>query len=244
MIGMLANTSRGMQIKMYYIRLESVVMEFIHLQKTKELEAVIARKDIDRRKEVHNTLLKAYPSVRLVYMAYMEDLGNGWFVLKIGNSYTSIGRLKKLKQDFGGDPMYMYMFPAKLNVDFEAFMHLQAEPYRYKVKVNGIKISRECFKVNNEILAQLVKIARTNAHKYDINKKEDLERYRLQVEELKTNVEIARVELKQEADALKNELVKKCHDRYDESRKVLMSDPRNIGFREIMACDAKLLLQV
>ena len=168
---------------------------------------LIERRCQQRSEEgVHQSLLKAFSSQRIVYVCKLEVLDDDLFIIKIGHTNNIIERAARLKTKYGMC-VFLDVVSANNNIRYENELHKDTFLRDYKCTdfINGVKPGKETYKVNKEQCEAVFHLLNTNVkdhvdipfdeclelEKMKIQRREmDIKINELQIEALKLKVEI------------------------------------------------------
>jgi len=202
---MIAKTSKGKQIRKYYVKLENIYNQLIKddiMEKQRQLEEqsnqvmqLQSRNDQlakDVHLQRHNVLLREFGNVGpIVYIVRVKSHDNGEYIIKIGESRRGI----KLRYDEHRtkypEAVILDCFKVYKSKEFETFLH--THQYICPSRVTdwqGHESERELFLVGRQLsYIQLQDIIHKNISKFQDNIHE-LEQARLEIERLKQEKEL------------------------------------------------------
>lgn len=167
----------------------------------------VDRKLIEQRSEqsVHESLLKAFDSQRIVYVCKLEVLDDNLFIIKVGHTNNIKQRAARLRTKYGMC-VFLDVVSANKNILYEHDLHKHTFLRDYKCcdNINGVKPGRETYKVNKEQCVAIINYINTSVKDYvDISFDECVELEKLKI--MRKEMDIKRNELQIEALKLKAE---------------------------------------
>jgi len=127
------------------------------LQQQNEINKKLAKHQ--ERLSIHNKLLSAFDKKNIVYTAWLEDLEENHYVMKIGSTADLKQRVTNIVQDFG-NCMLLDVFEVDYYTKCERKCHndYRIEQFAYTEIINKKKASTESYKVTNEIYDEIIKV--------------------------------------------------------------------------------------
>lgn len=127
------------------------------LQQQSEIDKELAKHH--ERLAIHNKLLNAFSKRNIVYVAWLEDLNENHYVVKIGSTADLEGRITNIVRDFG-TCMLMDVFEVDYYTKCERTCHkdYRIEQFKYTEIINNKNISTETYKVTKEIYDEIIKV--------------------------------------------------------------------------------------
>lgn len=127
------------------------------LQQQSEIEKKLAKHQ--ERLTIHSKLLYTFDKKRVVYVSWLEDLDEEFYVIKIGHTDGLSSRVPNIIGKFG-NCMLMDIFEVDYNCkcDTETRNDSRIQQFRYYDLINNKNTCTEAFKVNNEIYKEIIKV--------------------------------------------------------------------------------------
>lgn len=226
-----ANTAKGKATRKYFLALEKLVLQYgaeqerLRSDETSSLVAAAALRVTDQ------TLLKVYATVSVVYFNRLVELGNGKFIMKVGEAKHGLtSRAKGWKPEYGSKGLVLACIPSRRAHDFEQFIihHEMLLPHKYTDKINGIKTSNECFTVDEKLFERVIAMATKRQHDFAKPKAKELEEFRLSVRQDEARSEEKQRDNESELIAYKGALV----NAFVDAQRLSAQDPLDKGLRE------------
>lgn len=148
---MKADTSKGHEIRKYYIKMERILFNFIQNRNREMIKAIEtnAEKKIEINK--HNVFKRAYKNRPVVYLIRLGNEEDGYIILKIGSTRDIYDRISKIEHDFGCEAVILDIFECEDNEKFETFLHNHPVtiPFKFKFAKPNQSKSIETYKINS-----------------------------------------------------------------------------------------------
>jgi hypothetical protein len=162
------------------------------LQQQTEIDRKLAKHN--ERLTIHNKLMSSFTEKKIVYTCFLEDLDDGFYVIKIGNSENLSSRVPNIITKLG-NCMLMDVFEVDYNVKCERKCHddPRIDQFSYNEIINKKTTSQEAYKVNDEIYEEIVKVIKEKQQEYTkIDYVEILEIEKLKLQRKELELEIAK----------------------------------------------------
>ena len=158
---MLVKTPQGKEIRKYYVQLENIYNKIVNEERIetenllKEKEQLLIEKDnelenkeLEKKREVENTLKNSFDGRCLVYL--IKIIIGGVIIYKFGSTNDIKIRLSTHKNEIGEDIELIYCIESKDNRILEKLLKEYLEQYKFRIKrkING-KMQTELIKVND-----------------------------------------------------------------------------------------------
>lgn len=129
------------------------------LQQQREIDKKLA--EHKERLAIHNKLLNAFSKKNVVYLAWLENLEEEYYVIKIGSTADLDSRVSNIVRDFG-ICMLLDVFEVNYYTKCERACHddNRIKQFKYIEMINNKNTSTETYKVNNEIYEEVLKIVK------------------------------------------------------------------------------------
>ncbi len=116
---------------------------------------------------VHNNIIENLKKKRVIYLSNIRQVDENTRIIKIGSSDNIQRRACELQNTYG-QSIILQAFECNDNRNFELYLqhHPQIRPFIYKEEING-NISREMFLLSNETFETLLKIIKSQKHKFN-----------------------------------------------------------------------------
>ena len=180
---MFSATEKAKEIRTYFIKMESIMHEYVHAKEMALEHALVVSKTETAMKR-HEVLIESNKNKWVVYFCKMQEHEEGGFILKIGETTDIKNRIDALRCDFGANVILLDVFVCENSIKFEKALHNSAEllQYRYnQLERKNKKFSTEAYRIpNQKEYEKIVKFAITEMNKYN-----NIEITKIRIEEKK-----------------------------------------------------------
>lgn len=148
----LADTPVAKKIQDYYLKMESILQDYIEICMNELHNNNKMLKDNCEWKH-HEGLLAGYNNRKLVYVLHLLDFDDGMKLIKIGSTTDIRGRIQSIGSKYKLRPKVLAVFSCERHVDFEKSVQQSSLliKYRYNDAINDTVTSIETFKVHEQV---------------------------------------------------------------------------------------------
>jgi prophage antirepressor-like protein len=129
------------------------------LQQQREIDKQLAKHQ--ERLAIHNKLLNAFTKKNVIYLVWLENLEEKYYVIKIGSTADLESRVTNIVSDFG-NCMLLDVFEVNYYTKCERACHddKRIKQFKYIEIINNKNTSTETYKVDNEIYNEVLKVVK------------------------------------------------------------------------------------
>jgi prophage antirepressor-like protein len=143
------------------------VVKEIRLNAKYELEKECQLAKHSEELKIHMTFLDLCDMKNLIYMCKLKDLGNGYYLIKIGSTQNIRSRIQNLSKTYGC-AILVFALPVNSYVQFENYIHKHDDvvPFAYNDEIYNGKRSTETYKLNNEQYDKIVEMIKNDSVRF------------------------------------------------------------------------------